>query len=247
MASTTGYGVASVAPLDDSGRSTGAGTTERVTLTGPLGCTETGVDAYHLAPGDPVELSAGREQVVVSLGQTASPTLDETPVPPRGVGRVSPDHHCTLDSERAVTVVVVTAVASNGTEAAVATPDPTTVDLTAVEYRVPTTSEIATARLTAPLGCTDLKTNARVLEPGQAVPTHTEGRQEELFVPLHGPAGMVVADERIETPPGTVVRVPPETLRSAVNDGDSDARWVMFGAPPTGGPEEWDPGAEILD
>ena len=245
MASTTGYGVASVAPLDDSGRSNGAQTTERVTLTAPLGCAETGVAAYHLAPGDPIELSADREQVVVSLGQTASPTLDETPVPPQCVGRVPPDHHCTLDSERAVTVVVVTPVAS--TDADAATPDPATVDLVAVEYRVPTTSEIATARLTAPLGCTGLKTNARVLEPGQAVPTHTEGRQEELFVPLNGPAGMVVADERIETPPGTVVRVPPETPRSAFNDGDSDARWVMFGAPPTGTPEEWDPGAEILD
>lgn len=92
-----------------------------------------------------------------------------------------------------------------------------------------------------------MKVNARLLEPGDVVPYHTEGDQEELFVPVSGPAAMRIADTTYETPPGTVTRVAPTVPRSALNNGDSDALWVMVGAPPTGGPDEWDPGAEILD
>lgn len=58
---------------------------------------------------------------------------------------------------------------------------------------------------------------------------------------------MRIADTTDETPPGTVVRVAPTVPRSALNNGETDAVWVMFGAPPTGGPDEWDPGAEILE
>jgi hypothetical protein len=103
------------------------------------------------------------------------------------------------------------------------------------------------APLTDTLGCTGLKANARVLGPDQAVPYHTEGSQEELFVPIAGPGAVRVAGETVPATPGTVVRVAPATPRSALTDGDARSRWVMFGAPPTGGPEEWDPGAVILE
>lgn len=85
------------------------------------------------------------------------------------------------------------------------------------------------------------------LGPDQAVPYHTEGSQEELFVPIAGPGAVRVAGETVTATPGTVVRVAPATPRSALTDGDARSRWVMFGAPPTGGPEEWDPGAVILE
>lgn len=97
------------------------------------------------------------------------------------------------------------------------------------------------------LGCSDTKVDARLLGPGEYVPYHTEGEQEELFVPVRGPAAMRVDDGSFETPVGTITRVAPPVPRSAVNDGDHEACWVMIGAPPTGGPSEWDPGAEILE
>ena len=237
MADGTGYGVASVAPVDTQWEST-----EHAPLTDTLGCTETRVDAYHLAAADPVDLPRDREQVVVSLGRTASPTLDGSPVPPCGAGRVPSGRRCALDTDRAVTVFVVSVPGSAGDGS-----DPTTLDLAAVEYPVPSTSDVPTARLTAPLGCTGLKANARVLGPDQAVPYHTEGSQEELFVPIAGPGAVRVAGETVPATPGTVVRVAPATPRSALTDGDARSRWVMFGAPPTGGPEEWDPGAVILE
>jgi hypothetical protein len=249
MASGTGYGVASVGPTGESDLTTGSDGTECVPLTGTLDCTEMRVDAYRLAADDPVDLPPDREQVAVSPGPTGSPVLGGTALSPQGIGRVPPEYPCSLTSDRPVAVVVVSVAPADDPDPAAVdvTAGPETVDLTAVEYRVPSTSDVATARLTAPLGCSGVKVNARLLEPGQAVPTHTEGSQEELFVPQTGPAAMVVADETVRTPPDTVVRVAPETPRSAFNDGDADARWVMFGAPPTGGPEEWDPGAEILD
>ncbi|MFB6353219.1 MAG: cupin domain-containing protein [Halobacteriales archaeon] len=124
---------------------------------------------------------------------------------------------------------------------------PTAVDLDDAAFVVPETSDVATAFPTDPLGCAGMKANARRLAPGQAVPAHTEGDQEELFVPVRGPASIRIAGERFDTPPGTVARVAPEVPRSAVNPAGTDAVWVMVGAPPTGGPRDWDPGAEVVE
>lgn len=92
-----------------------------------------------------------------------------------------------------------------------------------------------------------MKANVRRLDPGQAVPYHTEGSQEELFVPLDGAGRLLVAGETHEVEPGSVGRVAPDVPRSAVNSGSLAVHWLMVGAPPTGGPDEWDPGAEILE
>lgn len=123
----------------------------------------------------------------------------------------------------------------------------TSVSFEECDFVEPSTSTVRTARLTALLDCTGTKVNARILDPGEHVPYHTEGTQEELFVPVRGPATMRIDGETFDTPVGTVTRVAPEIPRSAINDSNEESLWVMVGAPPTGGPGEWDPGAEILE
>ena len=241
----TGSGYASVS-LDSVESTAGPDATSvdtrTATFTTRLGCQHTTVAGYRLRDGDSVELSAEEEQVCVPIGGSESLTLGETvTVPPDGVGRIPAGVTGPVRSDGAVSLFVVGAAASP-------TPDalPEAISLGDRSFTLPSTSDIATARLTEVLGCHGMKVNARVLEPGDVVPYHTEGDQEELFVPVSGPASMRIADTTYETPPGTVVRVAPEVPRSALNDGTTDAVWVMFGAPPTGGPDEWDPGAEIL-
>ncbi|MEA5387882.1 cupin domain-containing protein [Haloarculaceae archaeon H-GB2-1] len=102
-------------------------------------------------------------------------------------------------------------------------------------------------RLTRPLDATELKVNVRRLRPGDEIPLHVHGTQEEAFVPLDGPGRMRVADEEISVPAGAVFTVPPSTPRGAVNRGDEPRDWLMVGAPPTGGPEQWGVDYEILE
>ncbi len=220
-----------------------AGAEDRCSVTATLGCTEVGVDAHRLAAGETAGLPTREEVLCVPVEGSEPLVLDSSvAVPPAGVGRAPAGRECSVRCEGVATVVVVRAPAE---------PDPgsvpTAVDVESSEFATPPTSDVATAHLTEALGCTGTKVNARLLEPGQAVPYHTEGDQEELFVPVRGPAAMRIAGERRRTPPGTVTRVAPSVPRSAVNDGDTDALWIMVGAPPTGGPTGWDPGAEILE
>lgn len=239
MATATGYGVASVSPT---GATDEPDEVQHVPLTEALGCTELRVDAYRLPAGGTVDLPAEGERVVVPLARSGSPPLGGTrTVPARSIGRLPPGHPWSIETETAVDVLVVRSPASGGAN------EPHWLDLESVAFSVPDTSDVATAHLTAKLGCAGLKANARVLDPGQAVPYHTEGSQEELFVPLDDAGEMRVADETIATPRGTVVRVAPATPRSARNDSKAITDWVMFGAPPTGGPTDWDPGATILE
>jgi quercetin dioxygenase-like cupin family protein len=206
-------------------------------LTEPIGATETEVDALRLAADGSVTLASADEQLLIRLaGRVAVEGRDATLARvPAGVG-------ATVRAEEAATVLLVSAPAG-------AEPDdaPTVLDLEGVEYTVPSTSDIATAFLTAPLGLRAMKANARRLEPGQAVPAHTEGTQEELFVPLGGPAELRIEGEVHGMTVGHVGRVAPPVPRSAHNPGDEPALWVMVGAPPTGEVDWWDPGAEILE
>ena len=112
-------------------------------------------------------------------------------------------------------------------------------------FEVPTTSDIPTARLTDRLGCRGMKVNARRLKPGDAVPYHTEGTQEELFVPLDGAGTIRVDGQSRPAPTNSVTRVAPALPRSAANPGERDQVWLMVGSPPSGSADEWDPGAEI--
>ena len=237
MTPQSDYGVARVAVHEDG---TVPANVHR-SLTEALGAEKLAVDAYRLADGRTVDLLPGCERVVLPLAGSTPVSLDgRFTIEPGSVGRLAPDRPCTLGGDATVLVVSVRTADADTTE-------PVIVDLDAVDYVTPTTSTVETAFLTGTLGCTGMKVNARVLEPGQWVPRHVEGSQEELFVPLSTGAAMSVGDERFETPPGTAVRVAPDSPRSARNDGETDARWLMFGAPPTGGPTEWDPGARVVE
>lgn len=211
-------------------------------LTEPLGATETAVDAVRFDGQAAVELAAEPEQLVVPLAGsiTVGSTADDVDHP--GLAAVPAGVVGPLRTDGPTTALVVSAPAEAEPDAAV-----TVVDLRSAAFVVPETSDIATAFLTAPLGLRGMKANARRLEPGQVVPYHTEGEQEELFVPVEGPASLRVEDATRALSVGSVARVAPPVPRSAVNDGPDDALWVMVGAPPTGEPTGWDPGAEILE
>lgn len=211
-------------------------------LTEPLGATETEVDAVRFGRDAAVELAAEPEQLLVPLEGSIAVGAASPVVARPGLAAVPAGVVGALRADGPATALVVSAPAEAEPAAAV-----TAVDLRSASFEVPETSDVATAFLTAPLGLRGMKANARRLEPDQVVPYHTEGEQEELFVPVEGPASLLVDDESHAMSVGSVARVAPPVPRSAVNDGTDDALWVMVGAPPTGDPAGWDPGAVILE
>lgn len=235
----TEYGIASLTDLTESTEHTSV--THRG-LTAPLGCDWTVVDAYRLDGGG-ITLSSQYEQLCLPLGGDGRLTLDGSiAVPAPGAALVPAGHDGTLAGTGPEAWLVVGAPGNSSAD-----PDPATVDMSACTFTAPETSDVPTARLTRRLGCTGMKVNARRLDPGQTVPYHVEGWQEELFVPLTGAGTMRIADRTHDLSRGSVARVGPETPRSAVNNGEDSLVWAMVGAPPTGGSDEWDPGAVILD
>jgi quercetin dioxygenase-like cupin family protein len=169
-------------------------------------------------------------------------------VPETGVLRVPPSEPRrivnTADENR--TLLAVGAPPESGPDAVHVdvdeAPDPeyAVVDVADASFEKPSEgNSVPSLRLTAPLGCENLKANVRRLEPGGEIPPHTHGTQEEAFVPLGGPGAMRVGEETVDVPAGAVLSAPPETPRGAVNRGDEPRSWLMVGAPPTGGPEEW--------
>jgi quercetin dioxygenase-like cupin family protein len=89
-------------------------------------------------------------------------------------------------------------------------------------------------KLTAPLGCTEMRINMVTLNPGEATAPHSHERQEEVYVALDG--GRIQVDDRdVEVPAGGIVRVGPQSVRSVHNNSETESqRWLMFGAPPVG-------------
>ena len=234
--SATGYAIVS---LDDERWSGDA----RVSLTPALGCTDTTVNAYRQTPGASIALPAELETVCVPLDAEGTLETDESiPVPANCIARVPAGVAASLRSESATTWLATGA--STDPEPSTS---PTVVAPGTVTFAPPSTSDIPTARLTAQLGSTGMKVNLRRLAPGIAIPYHTEGTQEELFVPLGGPGTLRVDGETHQMPAHSVARVAAEVPRAAVNEGTEDRLWFMIGAPPTGGADDWDPGAVILD
>jgi quercetin dioxygenase-like cupin family protein len=88
-------------------------------------------------------------------------------------------------------------------------------------------------KLTDVLGCTETRVNTITLGPGEVTAPHRHERQEEVYVALDG--GIVRIEGTDHTvPPGGVVRVGPDPVRSVANDTDDPATWVLIGAPPVG-------------
>lgn len=221
-----------VSPLDLAGE-------RHRSLADRLGCSHVRVDAHRTGADGPVTLPAGPEQLCVPTSGTA--TVDgDRPTARSPILAVPAGTSAAIGGDGPATWLVVGAAVEG-----VGGGSPRTVDVGALTFVEPATSDVATARLTGRLGLRGMKANVRRLDPGQAVPYHTEGGQEELFVPLDG-AGILRVDGEIHhVERGGVGRVAPPVPRGAVNAGDRPVHWLMVGAPPTGGPDEWDPGAEI--
>jgi quercetin dioxygenase-like cupin family protein len=211
-----------------------------VSLTDSLGCTDTRVDAVRPDGTGTVAVSTEREVLTVPLADAGDIVTERSvPVPAGSVACVPPGTAASLQGGGTWLAVSATTDTPDG--------DLRVVDSTDVAFAPPATSDVDIARLTDRLGCTGMKVNLRRLESGEAVPYHTEGTQEELFVPLDGDGTLLVDGQRHELTVGSVARVAPETPRSAINDGGTRRIWLMIGAPPTGDVDGWDPGAEILD
>jgi len=70
------------------------------------------------------------------------------------------------------------------------------------------------------------------LTPGQASTRHRHPAQEELYVLLEGRGRMRVDGELLTLEPLAAVLVTPDSIRQVFNDGDTDALWLVAGAPP---------------
>ena len=69
------------------------------------------------------------------------------------------------------------------------------------------------------------------LHPGQASTWHRHFDQHELYVLLEGTGRMRIDDESITLEPLSAVLVEPEHLRQLFNDTETDALWLVVGAP----------------
>ncbi|WP_249010889.1 cupin domain-containing protein [Conexibacter sp. DBS9H8] len=69
------------------------------------------------------------------------------------------------------------------------------------------------------------------LTPGQASTKHRHQQQTELYVLLEGTGRIRVEGELLTLAPLSAVTVDPPTVRQIFNDTDSDALWLVVGAP----------------
>lgn len=73
------------------------------------------------------------------------------------------------------------------------------------------TCETALRKLTEPLGCTELRVNQVIVEPGEVTTPHTHDGQEEIFA-AQTDAQIVLDGDVHEISQGGIVRVSPETV-----------------------------------
>jgi quercetin dioxygenase-like cupin family protein len=106
------------------------------------------------------------------------------------------------------------------------------------------TCETAVRKLTEPLGCTELRVNQVIVEPGEVTTPHTHDGQEEVFVSTNG-GQISLAGEVHDVPVGGVVRVAPETVRNLCNHTDETHVWMAVGAPPVGTVDDF--GAYVVE
>lgn len=71
------------------------------------------------------------------------------------------------------------------------------------------------------------------LRPGQASTKHCHRAQEELYVLLEGQGRIRIGDgDPLAIEPLDSLLIEPSTVRQLFNDTDSDALWLVVGAPP---------------
>lgn len=96
------------------------------------------------------------------------------------------------------------------------------------------TCESHVRKLTEPLGCSEIRLNLVIIDPGEVTTPHTHDGQEEVFVALTD--GQIAIEGSVhDVPAGGIVRVHPETVRNLLNETDDEThRWLAIGAPPVG-------------
>ena len=215
----------------------------KIEISDDLGCSQTSVVYYNVHNGESAKLPYRPESVCIPLNGAGILTTDQSyPVATNSIAYVPPDTDCQFRSDTTTTWMVVN-VDPNGVEDG----SLTSLYLDQIDFQTPDTSPVDTAHLTSPLGCQGMKVNLRRLEPGQRIPYHTEGDQEELFVPLDGSGEIRIDGSTYHLDSGDIARVHPDIPRGAINNDDEPRIWFMVGAPPTGDPRGWDPGAEYAD
>lgn len=100
------------------------------------------------------------------------------------------------------------------------------------------TCESSVRKLTDPLGCSEMRVNQVIVDPGEVTTPHTHEGQEEVFVAMT--AGQISIDDEVhDVPQGSIVRVHPDTVRNLLNQTSDKHVWLAFGAPPVGTVEDF--------
>ena len=87
--------------------------------------------------------------------------------------------------------------------------------------------------MSRPMGCKGVGFSFVRYKPGEgAAHVHRHEVQEEVFITLQGTGTIILDDERISMPEGTMVRVAPEVYRALGNDSDADVVFMILGAVP---------------
>lgn len=82
------------------------------------------------------------------------------------------------------------------------------------------------------LGCEKMRPRVWYLSPGDAMSHHRQTEQEEVYYMLDGPGRIRIGDEFIDVESGTALRIPPDTPRQVLHDGDDGQHvWLITGAP----------------
>ncbi len=93
--------------------------------------------------------------------------------------------------------------------------------------------------LTPLLGCTEMRVNQILLEPGDRMTQHFHEGQEELYI-AQTDGQIAIADEIHDVQQGGIVRVHSDTVRYLLNRTEDDThRWLALGAPPVGSGDDW--------
>lgn len=215
----------------------------RSSITQHLGCAETQVDYYRTIENSPAELPLSREALSIPLDGSCVITLEVAiSIPRLAITHKPAGTQAKLHSGSETTWLVVSTTTEATTDEGISVPPSDLFD-----FVTPTVSTTDFEHLSEPLRCRGMKANVLRLPAGESIPYHKEPTQEELYVPLDGPGHVRIAGATHEVPQNGIVKINPTVPRAAVNNGDQPRTWLMIGAPPTGGPDEWDPDVEYAD
>ncbi len=102
-------------------------------------------------------------------------------------------------------------------------------------WRPSNATGVPNTNLAAQMGVETMGARLWRLGPGQRITKHRHVTQTELYVVLEGTGRMRIGDEVLTLAPLSAVAVDPETVRQPFNDTDTDAVWLIVGAPPEAG------------